>query len=112
MAEPVPAYVRKAEFISAHDGDTVTLRLDHGRFPSVRSVDEVPIRVRNLYCPELSEEGGPEARDFAHEILSGAQRITVQTYKGSFARTVADIWVDGQLYAELAVAAGHGAPHP
>lgn len=108
MVEPVPAYVRNATFVSNHDGDTLVLALDHGKFPTSRAVTECDIRVKGLYCPELSEPGGTEAAEHARALLEAASRITVQTYKGSFARTVADVWVDGQLFAETMVAAGHG----
>lgn len=110
LTAPEPAYVRKAEFIAAHDGDTITLRLDHGRFPAVRSVDEVPIRIRGLFCPELRERGGPDARAFVEDVLRRAHSIVVQTYKGSFERTVGDVWVDGELLAGIVIAAGHGSP--
>jgi endonuclease YncB( thermonuclease family) len=108
MTEPTPAYVRNAVFVSNHDGDTVTLALDHGRFPTSKSVTECEIRVKDLYCPELSEPGGGEAADFARTLLTAAKRITVQTYKGSFARTVADVWVDGLPFAAAMISAGHG----
>jgi endonuclease YncB( thermonuclease family) len=109
---PVPAYVFLAEYVSNHDGDTVTLRLDHGRFPTSKAVTEAELRIRGLYCPELSEPGGAEARDFTRETLRVAQRLVVQTYRGSFARTVADIWVDGVPLTDLVIAAGHGSSSP
>lgn len=112
MPAPIPAYIRRADFVEAHDGDTITLRLDHGRFPAVRSEDSVPIRIRGLYCPELSEPGGIEARDFVERVCAGAGQIVVQTFKGSFARTVGDVWIDGQLLSDLVVAAGFGKAHP
>lgn len=106
--EPIPAYVRLATFVWNHDGDTVTLALDHGRYPTSKSITEVDLRIRNLWCPELSEAGGAEAAAFVRATMLAAKRIVAQTYKGSFARTVADVWVDGQSLAELVVAAGHG----
>lgn len=112
MTEPVPAYVRNARFVKAHDGDTATFALDHGTYPTSRAVTECDIRVRGLYCPELSEPGGAEAAEHARTLLEQASRITVQTYKGSFARTVADVWTDGVLFADLMVAAGHGSRVP
>ncbi len=108
MAEPVPQYVRNATFISNHDGDTLLLSLDHGKFPTSKAVTECDIRVKDLYCPELSEPGGAEAAEAARALLLAASRITVQTYKGSFARTVADVWVDGLPFAASMISAGHG----
>lgn len=108
MTEPIPAYVRLAEYVSNHDGDTLTLRLDHGKYPSSRACTEAELRIRGLWCPELSEPGGAEAAEHARTLLQAASRIVAQTYKGSFARTVADVWVDGVSFADLMVAAGHG----
>ena len=109
MTAPSPAYIRKAELVEVHDGDTITLRLDHGKFPKTRSCDEVAIRVKGLYCPELSQSGGLEARDFTASLLADATSIIAQTYKGSFERTIADVWIDGELLADKVIAAGHGA---
>jgi hypothetical protein len=108
MVEPIPAYVRLAEYVNNHDGDTLLLALDHGKFPTSKAVTECDIRVKGLYCPELSELGGAEAAEFTRSVLLAAARIVVQTYKGSFARTVADVWVDGRLLADVVIEAGHG----
>ncbi len=108
MMEPTPLYVFKAQFVDNNDGDSVVLRLDHGKFPTSRAVTECDIRVRNLWCPELSEPGGVEAAEFTRKVLTIATRIVAQTYKASFARTIADVWVDGVLLADLVIAAGHG----
>lgn len=110
--EPVPAYVYSAEYVSNHDGDTVTLRLDHGKFPTSKAITEAELRVRGLFCPELTEPDGPDARDYVTELLSNAKRITVQTYKGSFARTVADVWVDGRLLSDIVIQASYGKAKP
>lgn len=106
--EPVPSYVRKAQYLGLHDADTIWLALDHGRFPTSRSVTEAELRIRNLWCPELDKPGGPEAAAFVHDVLTRAERIVAQTYRASFARTVADVWVDGRSLADLVIAAGHG----
>lgn len=112
MIEPIPAYAYLAKFISNHDGDTVTLALDHGKFPTSKTVTEAELRVKNLYCPELNQTGGVEAAEFVHSVLASAGHIVAQTYKGSFARTVADVWVDGKLLSEIVIEAGHGTGTP
>jgi|tagenome__1003787_1003787.scaffolds.fasta_scaffold17192493_2 endonuclease YncB( thermonuclease family) len=120
MEAPKPCYVRRAELVEVHDGDTQIYRLDHGRFPKVRSCDEVPIRVRNLYCAELRTAAGLEARMGAIELLTGAQEIVVETFRsksgmsfmGSMERTVGDVWIDGKLFAERMVELGFGTPKP
>jgi hypothetical protein len=110
VSAPVPAYVRKATLVRVLDADTAIFALDHGRFPDAKAVTEAPIRVRGLTCPELSEPGGREAALEAKRILSGAGQIVVQTYRGSFARTVGDVWVDGVSFAELMALRGHATP--
>lgn len=108
MIEPIPAYAFKAKYLGNHDGDNVWLALDHGKFPTSRAVTECEIRLKDVYCPELNKPGGVEARDFVAATLFDAGRITAQTYKPSFARTMADVWVDGRLLSELIIEAGHG----
>jgi endonuclease YncB( thermonuclease family) len=120
MPAPTPSYIRRAELVEVHDGDTQVYRLDHGRFPKVRSCDEVPIRVHNLYCAELSEPGGIEARDAAIDMIVMAVKLgrplVVETFRsktgvtslGSMERTVGDVWLGDELFADLMVAAGHG----
>ncbi len=108
MSAPIPSYVRRATFVDPVDGDSFWLRLDHGRFPSTRSEDTIHVRVKDLWCPELNEPDGPEAAKFTTDTLAGAQRIIAQTYKGSFARTVADVWVDDVLLAHRVIAAKLG----
>lgn len=108
ISEPTPAYVRLAKYVSNHDGDTVTLALDHGKFPTSKTVTEAELRLKGVFSPELSEPGGKEAAEFTRTVLLSAARIVAQTYKGSFARTIADVWVDGQLLADVIIEAGHG----
>lgn len=108
MTEPIPAYAFKAKYLSNHDGDNVWLALDHGKFPTSRAVTECEIRLKDVYAPELHKLGGREARDFVRDVLTNATRITAQTYKPSFARTIADVWVDGRLLSEIIIEAGHG----
>ena len=113
---PTPSYVRRAEFVREVDGDSFFVRLDHGKFPVTRSVDEIEVRVRGLFCPELDEPRGEDARSLTTVTLTSATEIVVETFrtkggggKGSFGRTVADVWVDGRLLADIVIAAGLGA---
>ena len=48
-----------AQVIDVHDGDTVTVEV---RF-------RVPIRIRDLWAPELSEAGGLESKMALQELL-------------------------------------------
>ena len=115
MSAPEPCYVRKAQFVAPVDGDSFYVRLDHGSFPNTRSEDTIEVRVLDLWCPELDEPGGPEAADFTTSVMRQAAKIVVQTFrtkgdkgKGSFARTIGDVWVDDERLADVVVGAHHG----
>ena len=78
------------------------------------------LRIKNLYAPELREEGGPEARDYMMELVLN-HPVWVKTYKRpsdyeqkkSFVRLIADVWInpdeEGNLtnIADLMVQAGY-----
>jgi hypothetical protein len=107
---PIPAYVFAATVLDVHDGDTQTYGLDFGRFPTTRITAEVQVRIAGLFCPELTQQGGAAARAFAIALLAPGEPIVVRTLKPSFARTVGDVWVGGESFAELMKAAGHHRP--
>jgi endonuclease YncB( thermonuclease family) len=114
MPAPEPAYVHKAEVVAIHDGDTFTARIDLGRYPTKVWVEN-PIRVRGLWCAELSQPGGADAHLGAVHLLMNAKAVIVQTIKPpsavesfSFQRLVADVWIDGVEFAGAMVAAGYG----
>jgi endonuclease YncB( thermonuclease family) len=48
-----------AQVVSVHDGDTITVEV---RF-------RVPIRIRDLYAPELKEQTGPAAKEALESLL-------------------------------------------
>ena len=104
---PVPAYVFKAEFVRAVDGDTYALRLDLGKWPVAKVEVVAQVRLKDWKAPELTSTGGPEAQAYAHQVLSGAESIVVRSYYPSFARNVADVWVDGVDLGEILAAEGH-----
>lgn len=54
---------RRAKYISNHDGDTITVRLDQG-FDDTKQLD---IRLFGVYAPELDERGGPECKKFVQD---------------------------------------------
>lgn len=100
-----------------HDGDTIRVKLV---LPVWHLADEW-LRVRSLWCPELREPGGPEAREFVCRLLLG-KPVWIQTHKRpsddeesrSFVRLIADVGFDpapdGTLrdLATVVVGAGHG----
>ena len=51
---------KRAQVLSNHDGDTVTLILDQG-FGDTKKIN---LRLDAVYAPELNQVGGPETREF------------------------------------------------
>jgi len=80
------------------DGDTFVLFIDHG----FHAWSKQPIRLRNYSAPELREPGGVEAKERVTGIFAMATVIVIESYKDqqSFARWVADVYVDGVSLAE------------
>lgn len=102
-----PAYVYRAEVLSVHDGDTMTVRLDLG----FRAALTIQVRVKNLNCPELSEPGGIMARDFVRALLPAGAPVVLESFRDrrSFERWVCDVWdADGNLVRNDVITAGHG----
>lgn len=87
------------------DGDTWYVDLDLG----VRQHSHWKIRLRNYSCPERTEPGGLEAWAFALDRLYAAKNIIMETHldKLSYDRWVADVWLDGEPFGPILVAAGH-----
>lgn len=110
MTVPPINYARRVDkVIRVHDGDTYLFQLDQG----LGDGRETWLRLRGLDTPELDEPHGPEARDFAAELIGEATEIIVQTFKTktgtdvmTFIRYVADVWLDGFSLADELRAAG------
>lgn len=92
-------FIRRASVVRVIDGDTFELRMDLGYRVEGRFI----VRLRGVDTPELPTVEGLAARATAERILQGAKTITVQSYKDqqSFARWIADVYVDGVSLAEL-----------
>jgi endonuclease YncB( thermonuclease family) len=58
------------DVVKVHDGDTPTLRLDHGHRHSL----ELELRIAGINAPELDANGGIEAREFLLGTLSGVPK--------------------------------------
>lgn len=102
-----PAYRYRAIPYRIIDGDTYVLRLDLGFRASVA----ITVRVRGYDAPEMTgsdKARGLAAKDAATDILMAATTIVVETYKDeqSFARWIADVYVDGVSIAELLASQG------
>jgi endonuclease YncB( thermonuclease family) len=66
------------DVLEVHDGDTYKLLLDTGF-----EVAAYPwLRLKDFSCPELKDEGGPEAQKAAQRLLgSFLETVWVVTYK-------------------------------
>jgi endonuclease YncB( thermonuclease family) len=94
-----PTYLYRATLNRVIDGDTFVFNVDLG----FRVSAAITVRLHGLFAPESSQPGGHEATERAALILATAGQIVLQTYKDqmTFARWVADVWVDGRLLAEI-----------
>lgn len=102
-----PAYRYRAIPYRVIDGDTYVLRVDLGFRASVA----ITVRVRGYDAPEMvgaDRARGLLAKEAATNLLMAAQTVVVETYKDeqSFARWIADVYVDGVLVSELLAAQG------
>lgn len=98
-----PAYLYRATLNRRIDGDTYVLNIDLGFHITAAQT----IRLCGYDTPERGHPNWKEAGDFAEEKLK-AGPIIVETYKDkqSFARWVADVYVDGRHLGELLLDAG------
>lgn len=110
-----PAYRYRATVDHIHDGDTYSLTLDLGLHVSIT----VPIRLRGVNCPEKGTVAGAAATAFVQAVFGVAHSVIVQTHRDteqldrqSFARWVADVWVDGVSLAETLLTQGHAEVYP
>jgi micrococcal nuclease len=104
-----PAYRYRAALTRVIDGDTYVLAVDVG----FRTAVTINARVRGFNAPELhgaEAAAGQAAKAAAEVLLTNARAIGVETYRDeqSFARWVADVYVDGASIAEALIASGHG----
>jgi endonuclease YncB( thermonuclease family) len=75
---------------SVHDGDTI--RVDCG-------VEQLRIRFACVDAPELDQPGGILSRDYLRSLLNGANnQVSINpVHVDRFGRTVAEVYVNGQL---------------
>ena len=106
-----PCYRYRASVNRVIDGDTYYLCIDVG----FRAQVTLPIRLRGVDSPEVrgdQKAAGEAAKAAAEAFLGAASVIVVETYKDaqSFARWIADVYVDGESLADKMVAAGFAHP--
>lgn len=117
MTAPVPSpnWVHYADVVKVIDGDTLSVRLDLGRYPH-KIQTEVPIRLAAMNSPELRTEHGPAARDKLRSLTDG-KRLVLQTRKPDprdpYGRVVADAWLpDGTSLAQAMITSGFAVAYP
>ena len=94
ILEPVEDHEQiEVSLASCWDGDTAHFYLDH---------TDVKTRFLAIDAPELNTAAGDESARYVCEVLSQATRIEFEFDENSdredkFGRTLAWIWVDGQL---------------
>lgn len=104
------AYRYRATCERVIDGDTFVLRVDLG----FRVAVSLEGRLSGVDAPEMSTAAGKAARAFAVGVLGdptvGAEPLIVESHRDqrSFARWIVDVYVGGESFADLLVAAGHG----
>jgi micrococcal nuclease len=81
--------------VGVHDGDTYTT-----------SVGE-KIRLAYVDCPELSQEYGVEARNYAAHLILHRQVELIRKGKDKYGRTIAEVRFNGKFLDELLVEAGY-----
>lgn len=84
-------YEYKASPVSVHDGDTTTLHVDLG----FNTWHEGPFRLARCNARELSEPGGPEAKDNLASILLARQYVLIRSVKPDKygERYLCEIWL-------------------
>jgi endonuclease YncB( thermonuclease family) len=99
------AYQFPAIIESWHDGDTC--KVYRGVWPGVVFFGE-QVRVQGINAPELSAEGGAEARDFARKIAPAGTAITlICTKEDKYGRLLARVILpDGSDFSSVMIANG------
>ena len=80
-----------------HDGDSITVTLDHHR---------TKIRLNGIDAPELRQPRGVESRDFLARLVLNKDVQVKQHGQDRYQRTLADISIDGKNVNQALVAAG------
>lgn len=116
-APPVPDlnWTHPAELVRVIDGDTFVARIDLGKYPT-KYLAEPHIRILGLWCPEIKDPGGVEARDALSALLlpstTASGGLIVQTRKpdprDAYGRCLADVWSMGVHVASRMIEAGYG----
>lgn len=90
---PQPMVQLPCRVLSVHDGDTLTVEI----------VTVVNVRLLDCWAPELSQEGGPAARDHLQQLAKvGAKGVVTVPLHDNFSKS----WTFGRLLGSVAVEGG------
>ena len=96
-------YCYNAMYVSAYDGDTVTLLIEADVGFDITTSVKHTFRLYGINTPEVrgsEREAGLVSRDFVRSNLALASSIKVQTSKdktGKYGRYLAVLWIDDVL---------------
>lgn len=101
-----------AEVRAVIDGDTFHANVQLSKAFGMQWSGKV--RVRNLYCPELREAGGPEALSAATDWLHDHGAVALDCHGwDNHGRLLCDVYSNnGQDFAEWMIANGYGTKKP
>jgi endonuclease YncB( thermonuclease family) len=101
--------------VKVRDGDTFLANLDlgwhHWQMAPSKGTGYGVVRVLDLWCPELHEPGGQEAKAYAVSLLPfSGEFVTLESHAlDSFGRSLATVTLpDGRDFATAMIEAGHG----
>lgn len=81
MTVPAP-YIFNATVVYVRDGDTVNMVIDRGMWDYCGSFDHpTPIRIYGVNAREISQPGGPEARDHLTGLMPVGLRVVLTSMK-------------------------------
>jgi endonuclease YncB( thermonuclease family) len=81
MTVPTP-YLYNATVVDVHDGDTFSVVIDRGFFDYLGSTAHpIPVRILGINARELTQDGGPEARDNLAALLPVGSPVVLATAK-------------------------------
>lgn len=103
---PYPATV-----VSVHDGDTATLAVNIGFGVTVT----YPCRIWGINAPELNEQAGKDARDYADTLLHPGDAVSVLSHGWDKYAPRFDGQItlpDGRDFGTLMIQSGHAVAYP
>ncbi|MCY4561251.1 MAG: thermonuclease family protein [Flavobacteriaceae bacterium] len=79
---------------------------------------KIPIRIARIDTPEIrgdcqkEKDKAKEAKNYLNNLLNNAQTIEIKNVeRGKYFRIVADVYIDGELYADKIIHRGLATPY-